>query len=104
MASIFQVLFEKHGDPVYLQAMLVTAQIAKKLAVMSSHQLLESIAPREKYALEKGGTLVEDDKLITNLSLMVPGVATLVDIDLILKGRIPRAALGNYDGLGSMLK
>jgi predicted phosphodiesterase len=104
MASIFQVLFEKHGDPVYLQAMLVTAQIATKLAVMSNQQLLESIVPREKYALEKGGTLVEDNKLITNLSLMVPGVATLVDIDLILKGRIPRAALGNYDGLGSMLK
>jgi hypothetical protein len=104
MASIFQILFEKHGDPIYLQAILVTTQISAKLATTTSLNFLESILPRQNYALEKGGTLIEDDQLIPNLSLMVPGIATLVDIELILKGRIPRTALGEYDGLASMLK
>jgi hypothetical protein len=96
-------LFERHGDPIYLQALLVTTQIAANLAVTFPN-LLESILPRQKYALEEGGALIDEGDLIENLSSMISGVSTLVDIDLILKGRISRTALGNYDGIANMLK
>ena len=45
-----------------------------------------------------------DTELVRNLSLMIPGVATLVNTDLVLKGRIPRSALGEYSGIANLLK
>jgi hypothetical protein len=104
MAMGFQSLYERYHDTVYLQAMLIMMQISAKLSVGNEEEL-RSIASWEEYALERGGQKTSDTDLVSSLASIVSGLSsTLVNVDALLKGRIPRSALGKYDYLKAMLK
>lgn len=103
IAGNFLMLHERYGDPNYIQSTLVTTQLAQKLCAHNV-ALLETVSLRHERALALGGTLHDESNLIPIFSAVIPGVASLIDCDAVLKNRVPRTALGLYTGVASLLR
>jgi hypothetical protein len=103
MGRNFYSLYERYNDPVYLQAILIATQLTRELGVFGEGEIQRTNELHE-VALKKGGTIIPSAELVTSLASILQGVASLVDFDLIVKGRIPRSAIAKYDGLTSLLR
>jgi hypothetical protein len=99
----FYSLFERYHDPIYIQAVLIATQLTKELGVFEEGEA-QRTDELHKIALEKGGAVPPRSELISSLASLLQGVASVVDFDLLVKGRIPRSAIASYDGIAGLLR
>lgn len=100
MSLNFYSLYDRYKDPIYLQAVLVVTQLVETLGVVDI-DANKATSELNQFALEHGATLPERSELLSALSAIIQGVASLVDFELFAKGRVPRAAIAKYEGLAS---
>jgi hypothetical protein len=102
MGRNFYSLYQRYKDPIYLQAVLIATQIAKEMRTEEADET-RSTNELHELALAGGGTTTPRSELVSSLASLIQGVASVVDFDLLIKGRVPRSAIANYDGLIGLL-
>ncbi len=99
----FQILYKQYGDPSYIQAIMLVAQISMKLT--TSHPEISNLGGElRQFALARGATEYADKDLISSLAAIVEAIVPMVKYDLLIMGRVPRADLVKYDGLAALLR
>jgi hypothetical protein len=48
--------------------------------------------------------LVPHGELISSLASLIQGVTSMVDFELLVRGRVPRASISSYEGLAGHLR
>jgi predicted MPP superfamily phosphohydrolase len=99
----FYSLYERYSDPIYLQAVLVATQLGRALGDTEDEPITSTMSLQE-LSLEKGGTLVPHGELISSLASLIQGVTSMVDFELLVRGRVPRASISSYEGLAGHLR
>ncbi len=94
-------LYHRYVDPAYLTAIVAATKIAVACSDADSHGMTLANEALE-VAMNAGAPDVENSECVATFKIVIGSVLQLVDFDDLAKGRVPRSAVGSYNGLSAL--
>jgi hypothetical protein len=93
-------LYQRYRDANYLPAIVAVAKIAVICTedLPDSHGMKLATETLDR-ALQAGAPDIPDDQCVPTFKAVVDSVLQLVNFDDLSKGRVPRSAVGSFEGL-----